>query len=284
MRAAMAQSFQRYPSDFRKAMLLALKRSGLFLPGRLTYLEFLQTLVDLKALPSADTRFNNAYDDVWQHTVNNYDWSDEDVWKDERFNPLKFSDAVFETMINTALSLDARGEEEAAEFVEALAPVVTKAGMQFEKLDLYGIFNGYRLVHASTVNNQGRGHSQNIAQLEHGGLLFRSPAEIQLFKALLKAGYLMAPLPVFVQLANSEYKRCEPDFILVKYGLWAVVEVDGVGWHKETPAQAVSRLEGFTDQSVRVIRVPASIASGPEWAHKSLQYINERFEQWRLSK
>jgi hypothetical protein len=134
------------------------------------------------------------------------------------------------------------------------------------------------------VNNQGRAHSQNPAPLEHGGLQFRSQAEIELFRALLKAGYLMAPLSVFVQLKNRVYRRCEPDFILVKYGIWAVVEVDGEAWHHETPAQAHARLEGFTDQSVRVIRVPANIASGPAWAENSLGYIDDRFEAWRQSR
>jgi hypothetical protein len=62
----------------------------------------------------------------------------------------------------------------------------------------------------------------------------------------VKAGFLLAPLPVFIEkAADGTYRRCEPDFIVVRYGIWAVVEVDGENWHPETPQQAHARLQGF---------------------------------------
>jgi VWFA-related protein len=86
------------------------------------------------------------------------------------------------------------------------------------------------------------------------------------------------------KVVDGTYRRCEPDFIVVRYGIWAVVEVDGENWHHETPQQAHARLQGFEDQGARVIRVPANIASGPEWAKRTVDYIAERFEKFKLAR
>lgn len=45
--------------------------------GRLKLIEFLKRTWDLTNMPSTDTRFKNAEDDIWQHMVNNSDWDDE---------------------------------------------------------------------------------------------------------------------------------------------------------------------------------------------------------------
>lgn len=36
--------------------------------------DFLARLFDLRSLPSRDNRYDNAYDDIHQHMVNNSDW------------------------------------------------------------------------------------------------------------------------------------------------------------------------------------------------------------------
>jgi hypothetical protein len=38
-------------------------------------LTFLSKIWDLKQMPSEDNRYKNAYDDTWQHIVNNQDWT-----------------------------------------------------------------------------------------------------------------------------------------------------------------------------------------------------------------
>lgn len=66
--------------------------------GRLEEPEFLNRLFDLKRLPSTDHRFSQfptAYEDVWQHRVNNYDWNDDWVFYDPRFNLLHCGDEIF---------------------------------------------------------------------------------------------------------------------------------------------------------------------------------------------
>lgn len=114
-----------------------------------------------------------------------------------------------------------------------------------------------KFVQGEGVTNQGRVRSDNIASKEHQGLLFRSLAEITLFKALCRARMAVAPLPVFVR-HGKKYHRLEPDFIVIYQGLTFVIEVDGDTYHHETPAQADQRLVPLTYEGVEVRRVPAS--------------------------
>lgn len=63
--------------------------------GRLEEPDFLARLFDLKSMPSGDGRFNDAYGDIWQHRINNYDWDDYWVFSDTRFNLLHGEDEMF---------------------------------------------------------------------------------------------------------------------------------------------------------------------------------------------
>ena len=53
--------------------------------GRLEEVEFLRRIYDLESMPSYDSRFEDAAGDIWQHRVNNYDWDDDWVFSDDRF-------------------------------------------------------------------------------------------------------------------------------------------------------------------------------------------------------
>lgn len=71
--------------------------------GKLGLLEFLGKVFDLKSLPSKyDHRFNNAWDEIWQHKVNNYDWSDEYLLKDY-LGLLKCNDRIFISFLEACL-------------------------------------------------------------------------------------------------------------------------------------------------------------------------------------
>ncbi len=63
--------------------------------GRLEESEFLTRLFDLQSLPSTDGRFKDAAGDIWQHRVNNFDWDEDWVFYDRRFNLLNGDDEVF---------------------------------------------------------------------------------------------------------------------------------------------------------------------------------------------
>ena len=60
--------------------------------GRLEESEFLARIYDLVSLPSTDHRFDNAARDIWQHRINNFDWDDDWVFYDSRFNLLNGDD------------------------------------------------------------------------------------------------------------------------------------------------------------------------------------------------
>lgn len=115
------------------------------------------------------------------------------------------------------------------------------------------------------VTNQGRVRSTNIAGREHDGLLFRSQAEINLYDALKEQGVAFAPLPVFLRGGKS-YQRLEPDFVVFKDGVFAVVEVDGDSFHPETPSGARARLKLLEDAGAYIMRVNASDCGNAESA------------------
>src|SRR5262249_12984946 len=53
--------------------------------GRLEEQNFLKRIFDVDAMPSHDGRFRTASNDIWQHRVNNHDWSNDWVFEDSRF-------------------------------------------------------------------------------------------------------------------------------------------------------------------------------------------------------
>lgn len=63
--------------------------------GNLEQGAFLGRLFDLSKLPSTDTRYKTADEDIWKHTVVNNDWPDEWVFTDSRFNFLHIEDKLF---------------------------------------------------------------------------------------------------------------------------------------------------------------------------------------------
>lgn len=63
--------------------------------GRLEETDFLSRLYDLSKIPSTDSRYKDANGDIWQHRVNNYDWDDNWIFSDDRFNLQHCDDASF---------------------------------------------------------------------------------------------------------------------------------------------------------------------------------------------
>jgi hypothetical protein len=61
--------------------------------GSLEEPDFLGRIYNLREMPSTDSRYSNAYDDIYQHQVRNYDWDKSWVFTDARFNLLHGSDA-----------------------------------------------------------------------------------------------------------------------------------------------------------------------------------------------
>ncbi len=63
-----------------------LKMNSVVWYGRLSEIDFLNRMVNLKLLPSTDQRFPTMEEDIWQHRINNNDWEYWWIFEDERLN------------------------------------------------------------------------------------------------------------------------------------------------------------------------------------------------------
>lgn len=79
----------------RRNIFDALRISSVGWAGRLEEPDFLARIFDLDQMPSHDGRFSNAAGDIWQHRINNYDWDDDWILTDKRFNLLRCDDELF---------------------------------------------------------------------------------------------------------------------------------------------------------------------------------------------
>lgn len=133
------------------------------------------------------------------------------------------------------------------------------------------------------ISNQGRVRSNNVAPLAVDGLLFRSQAEIHLYRALKSNSVSFAPLPVFVRGGES-YKRLEPDFFIMHAGIALVVEVDGDTVHLETPAEAHARTQMLQHEGTHVERIPSSECDSPEKAKLAAERILKVISKLRAAR
>jgi very-short-patch-repair endonuclease len=138
-------------------------------------------------------------------------------------------------------------------------------------------------LHGEDMTNQGRVRSDNIAARQYDGLLFRSQQEINLYRALKSAGISFAPLPVFVR-GGKDSRRIEPDFIVVKGGMVAVIEVDGDTVHQESPVEAHARTTMLVHEGAHVERVKASDCDTPEKAKECAERILASLAKARASR
>jgi hypothetical protein len=114
------------------------------------------------------------------------------------------------------------------------------------------------------VNNQGRVRSDNIAARQYDGLLFHTDEVINFYRAFRAQGVTFAPLPIFVQGGNR-HKRIEPDFMVIKGGMVALIEADGP-IHQESPVEAQERITMLVHEGAHPIRVRSSECSTMEGA------------------
>jgi hypothetical protein len=93
----------------------------LYYEGRSTEPDFLSRLFELKKLPSRDPmrRYSNAYDDIYQHTVNNNDYSDNWIYSDPRIDLLHCADELYLKFLTETLHPMVRNEiEEISKLLE----------------------------------------------------------------------------------------------------------------------------------------------------------------------
>ena len=69
--------------------------SDIYPYGRIGEPDLLGRIWNLSKLPSTDHRYENAYGDIFQHRVNNYDWDSSWLLSDSRINLLHCDDSLF---------------------------------------------------------------------------------------------------------------------------------------------------------------------------------------------
>jgi hypothetical protein len=135
----------KFPTELREALLRNVARNNLTWTGTVDPPEFYGRFFNLDKLPSTDSRFKDATGDMWQHTVNNSDWSDDEIVNDPRFSPLQLSDTAFVEFINAALDRETRVREELELLAEAIRPVIAHAGAHIVTREEFGVFEGYKV-------------------------------------------------------------------------------------------------------------------------------------------
>lgn len=79
----------------RAAVLDEMRARDVRWNGALDEVDFLGRIFDLSALPSHDSRFANAAQDIYQHCINNDDWAPDWVYSDPRFRLYSADQDVF---------------------------------------------------------------------------------------------------------------------------------------------------------------------------------------------
>ncbi len=115
--------------------------SQLWYHGRYDEPSFLNRLYDLKKLHSTDSRYDNAQDDIWKHTVMNTDWPLDWVFSDHRFNLMTCPDEQYLKFLCETIHPAVRSNNEEVDkmlkiFNEALAP------------------DGYELIKSSEISGK----------------------------------------------------------------------------------------------------------------------------------
>lgn len=101
-----------------------MKLNGYTYHGRSTEPDFLARLFNLKAIKSRDDRYSNAYDDIYQHMVNNNDWPEDWIYTDTRINLLYADDDLYLRFLAATMHPAIRNEQ--TETVEFLRDIYNK--------------------------------------------------------------------------------------------------------------------------------------------------------------
>ena len=105
-------------------------------------LTFLLRIWDLRSMPSQDSRFTSAYDDIRQHVVNNNDWTNEELFEG-RLNIISGEERYFISFLETVVNPTVRNsKEEIISYVSKINAHLNNSGI---KLVLSDYFEGLPL-------------------------------------------------------------------------------------------------------------------------------------------
>jgi len=99
--------------------------------GLMDEVEFLGRIFNLSEMPSGDSRFADAAGDIWQHRINNYDWADDWIFSDHRFNLLGCkSDVLLDFLCQMVHPLVRPDADEAEALVQKINSSLRKDGVE----------------------------------------------------------------------------------------------------------------------------------------------------------
>jgi AbiJ N-terminal domain 3/Caspase domain len=114
--------------------------NGISWNGGLDEPSFLNRIFDLRQLPSSDSRYENADGDIRQHRINNYDWEDNWIFTDTRFNLLYCQEETLLKFLALTVNPIARScKDEAFQLLEIYNKNLLHSGVEFyEKSQIVG--------------------------------------------------------------------------------------------------------------------------------------------------
>lgn len=114
----------------RRSIVQLLRDEGVSWQGNLDDVEFLIPIYNLDELPSIDTRFRTARQDIRQHRINNpTDWPDDWIYDDKRFDLINGPDVTFLLFVERLLSPQARPDAgQAAKLSERISRELERTG------------------------------------------------------------------------------------------------------------------------------------------------------------
>lgn len=131
---------QKLKLDILKVLLSENELFGIPNDDGSNIIKFLDNMLNLKGLPSEDSRYNNAYDDAYQHLVNNDDW-EYDYVLTERFNIVD-STETFIDFLNKIISPNVRREKDSImKYYLLVNPYLEKENLSYKatKIDNDGL-------------------------------------------------------------------------------------------------------------------------------------------------
>lgn len=133
----------------RQAIFDEITLNNISWSGRLEEPDFLNRLFDLSKIPSTDSRFDNAYDDIRKHRIMNYDWEDDWVFTDRRFNLLHCDEETLLKFLLLIVNPVSRTDEESInQLLEIYNKYLVPSGIEiYEKSKIVGkSIYGYREI------------------------------------------------------------------------------------------------------------------------------------------
>lgn len=118
----------------------------------ITIMDFLMLIWNLEEMPSEDSRYSNAYDDVYQHIINNNDWTYEELFS-KRLKLINDNER-FIIFINLILSPKLRSnEDDVMNYFYLVIPYLEKDGYDF---NLVGYAENDIPIYEVVIKNEDR--------------------------------------------------------------------------------------------------------------------------------